>query len=70
MSKRFPRIPEDYVTLLIQVKERVRFAQYEALKAVNKELVGLNWDIGRLIVERQVDAEHGEAIAERLAADL
>lgn len=28
------------------------------------------WDIGRLIVERQADAEHGAAIAERLADDL
>ena len=70
MSKVAKRLPDDYAALLIQVKERVRSAQYEALKAVNKELVGLYWDIGRLIVERQVDSEHGSAIAERLATDL
>ena len=45
--------PQEYPRLLAEVKERIRFAQYEALKAVNKELVGLYWDIGRLIVERQ-----------------
>ena len=28
------------------------------------------WDIGRMIVERQADAQHGAAIAEHLAEDL
>ena len=40
--------PPDYPLLLAEVKERIRSAQYEALKAVNKELVGLYWDIGRV----------------------
>ena len=35
-----------------EVKVRVRAAQYEALRVVNKELVGLYWDIGRMICER------------------
>lgn len=60
----------DYAHLLAEVKERVRSAQYAALKAVNTELVGLYWDIGRMIVERQRDAEHGTAIAEQLSNDL
>jgi len=60
----------DYASLLAEVKQRVRTAQYAALKAVNKELVALYWDIGRMIVERQHDARHGAAIAEQLAADL
>ena len=42
-----------YDALLGEVRERIRSAQYEALRAVNKELVGLYWDIGRMIVERQ-----------------
>ena len=60
----------DYAHLLSEVKERIRSAQYAALKAVNTELVGLYWDIGRMIVERQRDAEHGAAIAEQLSNDL
>lgn len=60
----------DYKQLLAEVKERVRNAQYAALKAVNTELVGLYWDIGRMIVERQRDADHGAAIAEQLSQDL
>ncbi len=53
MSKLSQELPADYAVLLAEVKERVRSAQYEALKAVNKELVALYWDIGKLIVERQ-----------------
>ncbi|WP_448948988.1 PDDEXK nuclease domain-containing protein [Lautropia mirabilis] len=61
---------KDYPALLAEVKARIQSAQYAALRAVNKELVGLYWDIGRMIVERQQDAKHGAAIAERLADDL
>ncbi|NTV45178.1 MAG: DUF1016 domain-containing protein [Chlorobiales bacterium] len=62
--------PGDYPRLLSEVKERIRSAQYEALKAVNKELVGLYWDIGRMIVERQDVEGWGKAVVEQLAADL
>jgi len=61
---------KEYPALLAEVKARIQSAQYAALRAVNKELVGLYWDIGRLIAERQKDAKHGAAIAERLADDL
>ena len=64
------RLPDDYVALLAEVKERVRSAQYEALKAVNKELVTLYWDIGKLIAERQIREGWGKSVVERLANDL
>ena len=70
MPKMNQPVPVDYGALLVAVKERVRAAQYQALKAVNKELVGLYWDIGRMIVGRQTDQGWGQAIVERLAADL
>lgn len=60
----------DYANLLIAVKERVRVAQYAALKAVNTELVGLYWDIGRIIAERQEKSGWGRAVVESLSADL
>ena len=60
----------DYAHLLAEVKERVRTAQYAALKAVNTELVGLYWDIGRMIVERQAGKTWGKAIVQQLAGDL
>lgn len=65
-----PNLPEDYARLLADVKERVRAAQYAALKAVNKELVGLYWDIGRMIAERQKVEGWGKSVVQRLAVDL
>ena len=61
---------QDYAHLLAAVKERVRSAQYAALKAVNTELVGLYWDIGRMIAERQAQAGWGRSVVENLSADL
>lgn len=52
------------------IKERVRSAQYAALKAVNTELVGLYWDIGRMIAERQEKAGWGRSVVDNLSADL
>lgn len=62
--------PKGYGKLLGEIKERIRSAQYAALRAVNTELVGLYWDIGRMIVERQAGEKWGSAVVERLAADL
>ncbi len=70
MPKKNQPVPADYGALLVAVKERVRAAQYQALKAVNKELVGLYWDIGRMIVGRQTDESWGKAIVQQLAGDL
>ncbi|MCW5262143.1 DUF1016 domain-containing protein [Verminephrobacter eiseniae] len=61
---------KDYPALLSEVKARIQSAQYAALRAVNKELVGLYWDIGRLIVERQQTEGWGKAVVAQLAADL
>ena len=63
-------VPQDYGRLLGEVKERIRSAQYEALRKVNRELISLYWDIGRLIVERQRDAGWGRSVVETLAEDL
>jgi predicted nuclease of restriction endonuclease-like (RecB) superfamily len=60
----------EYASLLAEVKERVRAAQYAAFRAVNKELVALYWDIGRMISKRQVTGMHGDAVVEQLATDL
>ena len=63
-------VTEDYRSLLVAVKHRIRAAQYEALKAVNRELMALYWDIGELIVTRQESAGWGKSVVEQLAQDL
>ncbi|PIU18388.1 MAG: DUF1016 domain-containing protein, partial [Elusimicrobia bacterium CG08_land_8_20_14_0_20_44_26] len=45
-------------------------AQYDALKAVNKELISLYWDIGRGVVEKQKKYGWGKSVVEKLADDL
>lgn len=59
-----------YTALLGELKQRIRAAQYEALRAVNEQLIDLYWDIGQLIVERQEGANWGRSIVEQLARDL
>lgn len=59
-----------YGDFLKDIKQRIRSAQYEALKAVNKEMIALYWDIGRMIIERQKQHGWGKSIVETLAQDL
>lgn len=59
-----------YSSLLADLKARIKSAQYEALRAVNKELVSLYWDLGRLIVERQEKEGWGKSVIEKVAKDL
>ena len=63
-------LPAGYVQLLTEIKERVRAAQIRAAASVNRDLIRLYWDIGRQIVLRQEHEKWGEAVIERLAADL
>lgn len=56
--------------LLIELKERVRAAQIRAALSVNREMVLLYWEIGRIIVERQKTERWGKSIVDRLARDL
>lgn len=65
-----PQKTGNYHQLLSDIKARVRSAQYEALKAVNKELIALYWDIGSLITSRQKSVAWGKSVVEQLARDL
>jgi len=59
-----------YGKLLQDIKARIREARYQALRAVNRELIGLYWDIGRMIVRRQQGGTWGKAIVRKLSDDL
>ena len=62
--------PPGYAELLEDLKGRVRTAQLKAAVAVNREMIQLYWDIGRLIVERQEKEGWGKGIVDRLAEDI
>jgi predicted nuclease of restriction endonuclease-like (RecB) superfamily len=60
---------DDYRNLLVEVKQRIRSAQYAALRTVNQELIALYWDIGQLIVTQQQGETWGKSVVEQLAKD-
>ena len=62
--------PQQYETLLRALKERIRSAQLDALRSVNREQISLYADIGRMIVERQRGETWGKSIVGNLADDL
>lgn len=64
------KLTNEYGELLLEIKQRIRSAQYAALKAVNQELIALYWDIGKLIVSRQQGDTWGKSIVKNLARDL
>ena len=63
-------VPTGYGPLLAELKSRVRTAQVRAALSVNRELVALYWDIGRVILQRQQTEGWGAKVVARLAADL
>jgi predicted nuclease of restriction endonuclease-like (RecB) superfamily len=62
--------PNEYLDFIGSVKDRIYNAQYAALKAVNKELVGLYWDIGKMISEKQQELGWGKGVVQKIADDL
>ncbi len=63
-------LPEGYAELLADIKQRIVTARVKAALAVNRELIALYWDIGRLIVERQQREVWGRRVIEQLARDI
>ena len=63
-------LPAGYTALLADLKARVRAAQLRAVVSVNRELILLYWDIGKIIAEAQKTKGYGKQVVERLAEDL
>lgn len=62
--------PNDYAILLRDIKDRIQQAQTRAVLSANAELVGMYWDIGRMIHLRQEEEGWGTAVIPRLAREL
>ena len=52
------------------IKSKILSSQYEALKAVNKELISLYWSIGESIVQRQETYGWGKSVVKNLSEEL
>jgi predicted nuclease of restriction endonuclease-like (RecB) superfamily len=57
------------LSFITEIKEKIRLAQYEALKAVNTQLIQLYWEIGKDIAERQGES-WGKSIVAVLSGEL
>ncbi|EHK63918.1 PDDEXK nuclease domain-containing protein [Achromobacter arsenitoxydans] len=62
--------PQGYANWLADLKVRIYSAQQRAALAINRELVGLYWQIGSDILARQAEQGWGAKVIDRLAQDL
>ena len=60
----------EYLNFRDDIMRRIRSAQYDAMRAVNKEMISLYWDIGRQITERQKEQGWGKSVVENLSKDI
>lgn len=65
-----PLTSAEYIDFRDEITKRIRSAQYEALKAVNKEMINLYWEIGRRITEQQKSLGWGRSVVENLSKDI
>ncbi len=59
-------VQQDFIA---EIKQKIRRAQYEALKVVNTQLINLYWEIGKSIAEKQTEG-WGKAIVPELSKEL
>lgn len=69
-EKKSITLSTDYTLFRDEITTRIRSAQYEALKAVNKEMIALYWEIGKRITEQQATLGWGKSVVETLSGDI
>ena len=60
----------EYTLFKQEITNRIRSAQYEAMKAVNKEMISLYWELGKRITEQQTVLGWGKSVVETLSHDI
>ena len=63
-------LPGGYAATLDELKTAIAASRVAAARAVNTELVGLYWRIGRTILTRQQEQGWGTGVIDRLSVDL
>jgi len=59
-----------YISLLAELKDKIRLARVEAVRAADERLLNLYWDIGNIILQQQKEQGWGTKVVKRLALDL
>ncbi|MCD8203164.1 MAG: DUF1016 N-terminal domain-containing protein, partial [Prevotella sp.] len=60
----------EYLNFKKDITTRIRTAQYEALKSVNKEIITLYWEVGKRISDYQKTLGWGKSVVENLSRDI
>jgi predicted nuclease of restriction endonuclease-like (RecB) superfamily len=60
----------EYLRILNDIKSRIRSARIKATHKVNRGLIDLYWNIGKIIVEKQAQLGWVKAIVETLSKDI
>ena len=55
-----------YANFIEELKSRVQSSHVKAVRAANRELIMLNWDIGAAIVQKQEDSKWGDSVVDRV----
>jgi len=61
---------QEYRLFIENIKSKIRSAQLKASFSVNTELIGLYWDIGRSVVDRQNKEGWGASVIEHMSHDI
>lgn len=62
-------LPENYIETLLNLKERIKAAQYRSLSNVNTEMVLMYLDFGKIFTEK-LKSGWGESIIDTISRDL
>ncbi|MDD2636527.1 MAG: PDDEXK nuclease domain-containing protein [Bacteroidales bacterium] len=63
-------LPNNYLQVINELKERIRSSQLRAQLSLNKELILLYWNIGKKIIEEQENQGWGSKVIDRISHDL
>ncbi len=59
-----------YISLISEIKIRIREAQVKATLAANAQMITMYWDIGNLILNRQANEGWGANVIQKLSVDI
>ncbi|SFA41541.1 Predicted nuclease of restriction endonuclease-like (RecB) superfamily, DUF1016 family [Pedobacter suwonensis] len=61
---------DDYKSWFIEIKTKLKSTQQRTVVAINSALIDLYWDLGKMITEKQAQAQWGDNILQSLSNDL
>jgi len=61
---------KDYSAFIAELKNRIKSSQIKAAVSVNRELIGLYWELAEKIVEKQKSSQWGDGLLAQMSKDL